>query len=611
MKGCILSVLKLMVSKKWMLFTNLCCLFIVTNSVLANNLKDTLNFIQPSHNYDCPVDKIFSDKVEWLLVNTPNLSTQERSKLLWQKSVALYCNEGASENYIQLLKQIILLPSDDVNHNLLSIAIFDLTHYFSDSKDKSCHFLHEKRLLVTKASKEFLKYLDLVEIQYCAEITAMDKLKKLFMALELSDEDDNFKGIVYDTLAQIYSSLGQFSLAANTYKKKLAIADNDSEKYRYYYRIATELFDAGKIEESKSFFHKYESGNEKHKNTQDIKMLLAILKIKFAYIENKFALMMELIDEFEPYQKIVIERFKNNKMALFKAIACLENNRVQCVNAFISKIDLLIKESSDSNSLYLNEFLIKYYISQNQPELSKKYFKNYIKINQQDLRNQQNSVSILGVAEMQQDIVELELGVVTERLEKSWVILFLSGLIILILITISLFIWRQKGKQKRLSETDELTRIYNRRAIFEQIANLKNTINNDIHAIILFDLDHFKSINDKYSHISGDKALRHIVKLTKVNIRQQDLFGRVGGEEFIVCLKNLKKESAQTIVERIRSSFENNSLLIDDEIELKVKASFSITYIDKSISNFKTLYQKLDDALYKAKDLGRNRIIET
>ena len=95
-----------------------------------------------------------------------------------------------------------------------------------------------------------------------------------------------------------------------------------------------------------------------------------------------------------------------------------------------------------------------------------------------------------------------------------------------------------------------------------------------------------------------------------MNIRQQDLFGRVGGEEFVVCLKDLEKISAQVIVERIRSSFEGNAMLLDNGEKLTVTASFSITYVENSTSSFEMLYQKLDNALYKAKDLGRNRVVE-
>ena len=197
-----------------------------------------------------------------------------------------------------------------------------------------------------------------------------------------------------------------------------------------------------------------------------------------------------------------------------------------------------------------------------------------------------------------------------DKYKNSENIIILTTLFILFLISICIYIWLQKNKQKRLSETDELTRIYNRRAIFEQLGNLQKPADKNVHAIILFDLDHFKSINDKYSHLTGDKALIHIVSLTKRSVRQQDTFGRIGGEEFVVCLKNLDKKTAQLIAERIRRTFEQNSLQIEDDIEITITASFSVTYLEKPISKFKSTYQKLDDALYQAKAMGRNRIVE-
>lgn len=591
------------------------CFLSVINSAFANDLNLTLNSIQPSHNYVCPVDKMLSDKVEWFLTNSPNLSNQARSKLLWQKAIAIGCKYVFSDDYLGYLNKITLLPSSEVNKNILSFAIYDLTNfYYRYSPTKACDFLHKNRLLVTSASPGFLKYLDMIELEYCAEMTAVEKIKAFVRLRDLSKGDSPFIAKTYLSIAEIYSSLGQFTLAANEFKKHLSyIKDNlsyikdDIETHWTYYSIATELLDAGKIEEGKRYFRKFESAADLFTNTEDY---ILILKIKIAYMEKKFALMLVLIDEFEPHQSRIEKSQSNNKMLLYKAIACLENNRTQCVNSFISKKAELIKQTKASNLRYLYEFLTKYYIAQNQVEASKKYFESYININQQALINQQNAVSILDVAELQQNIVTLELSLVSAKLEQSKITLVLSGLLIFVLLVIGLFIWREKNKQKILLETDELTRIFNRRAIFEQIANLKNTKNNDIHAIILFDLDNFKAINEKYSHVIGDKALRHIVKLTKDNIRQQDLFGRISGEEFVVCLKDLEKVSAQIIVERILSSFENNPMLLNDAKEIRVTASFSITYIEKSITDFESIYHRLDSALYKTKDLGRNRVVE-
>ncbi|MBA6329278.1 diguanylate cyclase [Colwellia sp. MB02u-6] len=570
-----------------------------------------MNSIQPSHNYTCPVDKVLSDQVEWFLTNSPNLSTQARSKLLWQKSTVIFCKYGVSDDYLRYSKEITLLPTSEVNKNILSFAIYDLANfYYRYSPTKACDFLHKNRPLVTSASPTFLKYLDMAELEYCAEMTAVEKIKAFVRLRELNKGDNPFIANIYLSIAQIYSSLGQFTLAANAFKKQLSYIEDDFDIHWTYYSIATELLDAGEIEEGKRYFRKFESGAELFTETEDYKVLLLILKIKIAYMEKKFALMLVLIDEFEPYQSRIEKSQSNNKMLLYKAIACVENNRTQCVNSFIAKKAALIKQTNPSSLSYLYEFLTKYYITQNQAEASQKHFESYININQQSLIDQQSSAFTLDIAELQQDIVTLELSLVSAKLEQSKITLALSSLLIFVLLAIGLFIWREKNKQKILLETDELTRIYNRRAIFEQIANLKNTNNNDIHAIILFDLDNFKAINDKYSHVIGDKALRHIVKLTKGNIRQQDLFGRISAEEFVVCLKDLEKVSAQIIVERILSSFENNPMLLNDAKEIRVTASFSITYIKKSITDFESIYHSLDSALSKTKDLGRNRVVE-
>jgi diguanylate cyclase (GGDEF)-like protein len=587
------------------------CFSSVINTAFANDLKLTLNSIEPSHHYVCPVDKVLGDKVEWFLTNSPNLSSQARSKLLWQKATVIGCKYGFSDDYLRYLKKITLLPSSEINKNVLSFAIYDLTNfYYRYSPTKACDFLHDKRLLVTSASPAFLKYLDMAELEYCAEMTTVNKIKAFVRLRESNKGDNAFIASIYQSIAQIYSSLGQFSLAANAFKKELSYMKDNSDVHWTYYSIATELLDAGEIEEGKHYFSKFESGADLFVDTGDYNVLLLILKIKIAYMEKKFALMLVLIDKFEPHQTRIEKSQSNNKMLLYKAIACVENNRTQCVNNFIAKKAELIKQTKASSLHYLYEFLTKYYIAQNQVEASQKYFESYIKANQQALIKQQSTIPILDIAELQQDIVTLELSLVSAKLDQSKITLVLSSLLLFVLLAVCLFIWREKNKQKILLETDPLTRIYNRRAIFEQIANLKNTKNNEIHAIILFDLDNFKAINDKYSHAIGDKALRHIVKLTKSNIRQQDLFGRISAEEFVVCLKDLEKVSAQIIVERMLSSFENNPMLVNDAKELRITASFSITYIEKSITNFEAIYHSLDSALCKTKDLGRNRVVE-
>ena len=587
------------------------CVFVCSANANANDLRITLNSIKPSHDYICPVDSVLNEKVEALLANDVDLSNLARSKLLWQKSKAIFCKFGFSEDYLRQLKKITQLPIEEVNHDVLSVAVYDLTaFYYKYSQKKACDFFYEKRNQLMKVSHTFQKYLDMLDIQYCIEMTAVEKIRKLVKLHEQNKDDNFFTSNIYLTIAQIYSSLGQFRLSANAFISYLSYIDDEFDIYRTYYAISTELLDAGANDESRRYFKKFEAGKDLFTDTQDYKVLLLILQIKFAYIDKKYGVMLALLEEFEPYQSSTQNLHKNNRMALYKAIACVENKKVQCINDFIDNKDTLLQQTNETNLIYYYEFLIKYYISQGQSQLANEHFEKFIELNNTSLAHQQDSVSILGFAELQQDLASLELGLVSAKLENSKIVLVLSSILILLLVAICFFVWHLKNKQKILSETDELTRINNRRAIFEQINSLKDSQEGNVHAIILFDLDDFKAVNDKYSHIFGDKALKHIVKLTKGNIRQQDLFGRVGGEEFVVCLKDLEKISAQIIVERIRKSFETNPMALDSNEKLHVTASFSIAYVKNSKSNFEKLYQKLDNALYKAKDLGRNRIQE-
>ena len=582
-----------------------------SSSAQANDLNITLNSIKPSHDYICPVDSVLSENVETLLTNDVDLSNQARSKLLWQKSKIIFCKFGFSEDYLRQLKKITELPIEEVNHNVLSIAVYDLTaFYYKYSHKKSCDFFYESKSGLIDASQDFMKYLDMVELKYCSKLTALEKIRVLYRLLELNKSDNLFISNAYLNIAHIYSSIGQYTLAANIFKKQLAFIEDKYDIHWTYYAITTELLDAGANEESRQYFEKFEAGRGLFIDTQDYNILSLILKIKLAYLDKKYDVMLALLDEFEPFQTSTVNLHKNNRMALFKAIACLENNRSQCINDFIANKETLLEQTNETNLRYYYEFLIKYYISQGQSQLANEHFEKFIELNKISPANQQDSVSILGFAELQQDLASLELGLVSAKLESSKITLVLSSILIFLLLAICLFVWHLKNKQKILSETDELTRIFNRRAIFEQINSLKKSQKANVHAIILFDLDDFKAVNDKYSHICGDRALKHIVKLTKVNIRQQDLFGRIGGEEFVICLKDLEKISAQIIVERIRNSFESNPMPLDDGEKLHVTASFSIAYMENSTSDFEKLYQKSDDALYKAKNLGRNKIVE-
>lgn len=158
------------------------------------------------------------------------------------------------------------------------------------------------------------------------------------------------------------------------------------------------------------------------------------------------------------------------------------------------------------------------------------------------------------------------------------------------------------------STLDKLTGVYNRKHFEEALLFLLDSAKLDKteFAVIMFDIDDFKGVNDKYGHQTGDEVL---VKLTtEVNkcITKSDIVGRYGGEEFILLLPNSSKEKAISMAEKIRSNVEAAKILGDKR---KVTISIGIAMSSNEALNSQEIIERADQALYKAKNEGKNRFV--
>jgi len=190
-------------------------------------------------------------------------------------------------------------------------------------------------------------------------------------------------------------------------------------------------------------------------------------------------------------------------------------------------------------------------------------------------------------------------------------VLFISAISVFS-IGLSLFIYRQRKMSKilhKLANTDTLTELANRRYTFiyaeSMLAQAKKHQQN--FAIIIFDVDHFKKINDTYGHPAGDIALKDIAIIANEYVRNHDILGRIGGEEFLVILPNTSSKQAYEIAERIRKAIEVKDIMLGDAV-VNISASFGISNLEENQQNFNQIFHEADVALYKAKNSGRNCI---
>lgn len=171
---------------------------------------------------------------------------------------------------------------------------------------------------------------------------------------------------------------------------------------------------------------------------------------------------------------------------------------------------------------------------------------------------------------------------------------------------------RQEQELKRIHEilerqatTDTLVGIYNRLKFNELLEHeIRETARYKYPlSVQMFDIDHFKIINDTYGHLTGDAVLKEIVGVVSKNIRIVDMFARWGGEEFVILSPNIRLREAQVLAEKLRTLIERHQY----KCNCRVTCSFGVTQF-RDGDTVDSFIRRVDDALYKAKERGRNRV---
>ncbi|MFH0739186.1 MAG: GGDEF domain-containing protein [Candidatus Omnitrophota bacterium] len=162
---------------------------------------------------------------------------------------------------------------------------------------------------------------------------------------------------------------------------------------------------------------------------------------------------------------------------------------------------------------------------------------------------------------------------------------------------------------QELAITDTLSGVFSRRYYLERFKEEieRSQKFNYSFSCLMIDIDHFKNYNDHYGHLVGDAILRELSKTIKENIRQIDLIGRYGGEEFSIILTETDKEQAKFAAERIRHSVESRYIRVYDE-DLRVTISIGISTFPGDGKQMEALIDNADSALYYAKQNGRNKV---
>jgi len=163
---------------------------------------------------------------------------------------------------------------------------------------------------------------------------------------------------------------------------------------------------------------------------------------------------------------------------------------------------------------------------------------------------------------------------------------------------------------RRLATIDALTSVYNRRYFLEQaekeIARARR-YKSPLSALML-DVDKFKQVNDTYGHSVGDAVLTKLAGVCLAELREIDFIGRLGGEEFAICLSDTSFKGASLFSERLRNSIENTTIQTDSG-PINITVSIGLTEVIEGDHTFSCALNRADKALYNAKESGRNKVV--
>ncbi|MBU6436181.1 MAG: GGDEF domain-containing protein [Betaproteobacteria bacterium] len=170
---------------------------------------------------------------------------------------------------------------------------------------------------------------------------------------------------------------------------------------------------------------------------------------------------------------------------------------------------------------------------------------------------------------------------------------------------------RLQNEVHLMAERDELTQLLNRRGFVQHAAPLVNgsVARGEQIALVMFDLDHFKALNDNHGHDTGDKLLVEVARIIAANVRRDDLVARMGGEEFVVLMPNITTDEALEIAHRVRLALVRVNVNDAEGVPVFCTTSAGIALAEAGSASWESLYSRADRALYQAKSAGRNRCV--
>ncbi|MDF2177261.1 GGDEF domain-containing protein [Aliiglaciecola sp. CAU 1673] len=283
-----------------------------------------------------------------------------------------------------------------------------------------------------------------------------------------------------------------------------------------------------------------------------------------------------------------------------QASLCLHQQDLLCVRDYL-ELEVPQRPLAESDDLPYLRLVTEAYFALGENKAAEQAFTYFADTSEKTLRKQQSAAKILGVAQLRADIVNLESNLERAEQERALAMAQMIAAIVFGVVVLVAMGWFLYNRHARYYRQDELTGLLNSKATLDKLKTLERPSPLRVHALARFELDELDDINAEYGHSAGDKALKHIAMNMQRATRHGDVVGRMGINEFLVCLNDIDEVRARTHIERLSLAIADSGFSVAGGQSMKLQPAYSIMILDDAPSDVRSLYQGLCQAMAQGK----------
>ncbi|WP_252731987.1 tetratricopeptide repeat-containing diguanylate cyclase [Paraglaciecola arctica] len=550
---------------------------VYSQSVLADKVDDFILDIQVS-TYNCPDDE-YMPLVEQY-IKSSRVLPEQLIKLKVHKAQWLIC-VGKYDEAQKKLQDLLIDPNINQHSQSYASIHYQLGYIFDvQEKTGKCDYYRQSEQMAKGKFNDIHLSSQLGLITVCGQKQDIGiKLGRLFALLESYSDGSDLASLahIHNNIGLLYSSIGQRALAAEQYAKAYEIGLNVYEEKNQLaplISLITAYTGSGDYENANLMIEELGRRNLTV-NTPLTNSWYHFAQSRQAYRTNDFEALRKSLRTWGVFLEQISDKTMERLHQWYVAALCLHDEDKACVREFLQKQNdvNLAMPARLSKHIYYTAFLVKAHLFLGDVEAATLSFDNYSAIALEKIKNQQTSARVLGVANLHNEISGLESNLAKAQEQRLQIILFV---LFSILALIALIYFTLGRSYLRKLATDPLTGFSNEHSVMSKVKKVSAPVGDNVNALALIDVVNLTAMNAEHGYKAGEQALKQVADCLRQVTREKDIVGRVGTDQFIVCLVNLENIIAEELFSRVQNALTDITIKDDNGEKVAVDTNMHV-----------------------------------